>query len=650
MKNLLSFCVLSLSLCIQAQVVPDEFGNVKPEYLSMKNYPGDDQAEAVVLYDFGKTYFIDTDYGFRILFERTTKIKILTKAGIKYANVEIPYYVEKDEMERILSIDGYTFNFESGSLMRTKLDSKTIFEEKLNDHVILKKFALPDVKEGSVIEYKYKVESPYFVNLHDWEFQSSIPTIYSEYTVAMIPFYEYSYIFQGAKKFDVFKNTQTSMKRNFGGIEYADNVFTFGMKNVPAFRDEAFITSVNDYIMKIDFQLAVLHHLNGANVEYITTWPLLNEKLLKLPEFGLYIKNSAKNAGIILASLGISSLPPLEKADMIFRYVKSNYNWDGYYSKFAGKSSKDFLKTKTGNTADINLFLCAMLNEAGLDAYPVILSTRSNGKIPVDFPFQQFLNYVIVMTETGGKRYLLDATESLAQFGMLPVRCINNKGLIVDKERTEWVQLIDEAVSFETDSVRIAFNPEMDSASVSTTVISSGHRALDLRRSFITDPEKFRNDMMSGEMRMKMPLKTINLTEIEKPFTYDYMTSVLLESVSDKLLVNPFPGLVPTENPLKISFRNYPVDMIYSKTYNFISVIEVPKGYKFAEGIKDVNIDNALVTIRYSSQNTADNITIEGSYTFKKAVYFPHEYFELKKLYTTIVETFNNKIILQKTQ
>src|SRR5512133_3544353 len=195
MKTILCFLLLLLCLLSESQVVPDEFGNIKPEYLSMKSYLPDEQAEAVVLYDFGKTYFTESDYGFRITFERTTKIKILKKAGIDFASIEVPYYVENTQMETVYDIEGYTFSFENGALNKTKLDPKAAFDEKVNDHWMVKKWAMPDVKEGSVIEYKYKVLSPYFVNLRDWEFQSRIPTIYSEYTVCMIPFYEYSYIF-----------------------------------------------------------------------------------------------------------------------------------------------------------------------------------------------------------------------------------------------------------------------------------------------------------------------------------------------------------------------------------------------------------------------------------------------------------------------
>lgn len=649
MKTILCLIFTFSFIGAGAQVVPDEFGNVKPEYLSMTSYLSDDLAEAVVLYDFGKTYFTDSDYGFRIIFERTRKIKILKKAGIDYASVEVPYYVENSERETVYDIEGYTFSFENGSLRKTKLDPKSVFEEKINDHWMVKKWAMPDVSEGSVIEYRYKVISPYFVNLRDWEFQSKIPTIYSQYTVCMIPFYEYSYIFQGAKKFDVFKNELTSMKRNYAGVEYPDNNYTFGMKNIPAFRDEDFITSVNDYLMKIDFQLAVVHHTNGANVEYVTTWPLLNEKLLKDPDFGLFMKSATKNATEIIPLLSLESKTPREKAEIITSYVKANFNWDGYNSKFTGQTLKEFLKTKTGNVASVNLYLCAMLGAAGLDAEPVILSTRNNGKVPMDFPFQQFLNYVIAMVRIDGKPVLLDATEPLSPFGMLPARCINEKGLIVKKDAAEWIALTDESPSVESDSVRISFGDSPDSINVVVNINSTGHAALDYRRSFISDKNEFSNRWFAQDRVMKKAVSVSNEKEITKPFCFEYAATMPLETVNDKILVTPFPGLTPSENPLKISYRSYPVDMVYPKTNTFTAIIDIPKGYRVADVPKDINVDHSLVSITYKTEVLPEKVVVNGSYAFKKAVYYPAEYYNLKNLYTQIVQTFNNKIVLVKS-
>ncbi|HLO58061.1 MAG TPA: transglutaminase domain-containing protein [Bacteroidales bacterium] len=650
MKKSPIILILFLTLINAALIaqVRDEFGTVKPEQLSMTSYAHDDKAEAVVLYDFGKTFFYDSDNGFQIIFERTTKIKIFSKAGLKYATVEIPYYIETTQLEKVFDIEGYTFNFGATGLQKTGLSNKSVYDEKVNDHWMVKKFEMPDVKEGSVIEYKYKVISPYFTNLRDWEFQRGIPTVYSEYTVGMIPFYEYCYIFQGAKKFDVFTVAPTVMKRNYAGMEFADNNYTFGMKNIPAFRDESFITSINDYLMKIDFQLAVVHHPNGANVDYITTWPLLNEKLLKDADFGLFMKAVSRNAGDILSTMNLDSKSPQEKAEAITDYVKANFNWDGASSKFTGQTAKDFLKTKTGNCASINLFLIAVLNAAGVQTYPVILSTRGNGKVPVDFPFQQFLNYVVAMAMIDNKPVLLDATEPLSPFGMLPARCINEKGLIVNKDKIEWIPLIDQNISSETDSLHIVLTPAVDSATTDFHITATGHKALDYRSDYTDDHMDFEKDLFNEEVVMKSHVIARNEKECLKPFLLDYKAATSVETVGDKLLVTPFPGLVPGENPLKLNYRNYPVDMVYAETNLLHSVIDIPQGYKLAEVPKEINEDTPVTAITYKVETSGDKIIVNGSYTFKKAIYQPAEYYNLKGAFTQIVQTFNNKIILVK--
>jgi hypothetical protein len=62
-------------------------------------------------------------------------------------------------------------------------------------------------------------------------------------------------------------------------------------------------------------------------------------------------------------------------------------------------------KDKTGNVAEINLMLTAMLRYAGLNANPVLVSTRSNGIAM--FPNRTAFNYVIAAVENGGNYTLL---------------------------------------------------------------------------------------------------------------------------------------------------------------------------------------------------------------------------------------------------
>ncbi len=650
MKRSLLFPLLAFFFILptHAQNYFDDFGKINLNELQMTTYNRDNLAEAVVLYDIGKTLFTTGDLGVRFLFERITRIKILSKAGLKYAEIEIPYYIDKDGIEKISDIQGITYNLEGNTAKTSRLDPNQVYDEKINENWSQKKFALPDVKEGSVIEYRYSIESPFLFNLRDWKFQSTIPVVYSEYTARMIPFYEYTYILQGASKFDVYKNVPGNFKNHYATVDYYDNIYTFGMKNLPAFRDEDFITSINDYIVKMDFQLSMIRYPGGSTREIITTWPLLIQSLLKLNEFGLYMKAVTKSSDELLGTLALDSKSNEDKTKMIVSYVKSNFNWDGYSSKYANKSTKEFLKTKTGNSANINLFLASMLSEAGIESYPVLLSTRDHGKIPVDYPFEQFLNYVIVLAKIDNKQILLDATEPLSPFGMLPARCINEKGLIVHREKTEWIQLADNGISEEADSVFITFNETLDSAFADIHVQSLGHKALELRRSYHNDADNLKEYCIKDEIELRSDIAVKNEKSIENPFIFDYKVKTGVEMVGDKLLVTAFPGLTPSQNPLRVGFRSYPVDMVYPNTNSFTAVIDIPKGYRYAENKKDVSIDNPLMNIRYHIDNTTDKLKITGNYTFKKPVYLPHEYYDLKSYYTTIIETFNNKIVLVK--
>ena len=205
-KYLMAICLCALiNTIILAQNFTHEFGKFSGEEFQMERYDKDPSAEAVVIYDIGSSYFRLTDEGYRLIFERKTKIKIFNKAGLKYAQFEIPYYIKNNDEEKIEELEGNTYNYENGIVRKTSLDLKSTYIEKESENWMVKKFAMPDVKDGSIIEVSYRITTPYFFNFRSWEFQNKIPVIYSEYVTKMIPFYEYNYILQGASKFDSFR-------------------------------------------------------------------------------------------------------------------------------------------------------------------------------------------------------------------------------------------------------------------------------------------------------------------------------------------------------------------------------------------------------------------------------------------------------------
>lgn len=130
-----------------------KFGEVSMEEMEMKTYPNDSSVNAVVLYEDGYTNF-DYEDGFILSKELKERIKILKQEGVDLATVTTTYRVEGSDKERILDIEACAYNFEHGKIVTSKLDKKFIFEEKLSDNVYQVKFAIPNVKVGTVFEYK----------------------------------------------------------------------------------------------------------------------------------------------------------------------------------------------------------------------------------------------------------------------------------------------------------------------------------------------------------------------------------------------------------------------------------------------------------------------------------------------------------------
>jgi hypothetical protein len=548
-RSLFFIVIFLFPQLIISQEYSREFGNISPEELKMEEYADDKDAEAVVLFDMGKSYFSESDKGYDVVFEKVTRIKIFSEAGLKWAEVEIPFYQEGGIFEKVSEIEACTYNYENGRLSKSTINKDAIYEEKINENWKAKKMALPDVKAGSVIEYKYTIRSQYVFNLRDWDFQWRIPVVYSEYVTKMIPFYTYTYILQGANKFSsTWSYKEGGLPRRFGLIEFTDIVYHYVMEKVPAFKEEEFISSINDYIIKLDFQLSEFNSPRGGTTKIMTTWPEMIKELLKHNDFGRYVKKCEKLADKLLNANHSENLSELEKFNLVMNYVKKNYNWNKRESKYASKSPNEVIKDKFGNCADINLLAVGLLNAMGIEANPMIMSTREHGKIKINFPFAHFFNYVLIQSKIDGKVVLADATAINIPNDRIPSRCINDAGLIIKNGEVNWISL---ACNFPS---KIKTNVIIDSLgtdlSAQMSVSASEYDAFNLRTTYGDDKKKLKEKLeKDGYTVEESSIETANIKDLEKPYNVKFSFTKNAEYLNDKIYISPFFNETITEKP-----------------------------------------------------------------------------------------------------
>ena len=192
--------------------MPGKVWKVKVEDFTLNSPAIDSSSNAVIVLDKGDISFEGNEKGwFNYVFKRSKRIMIIKNKGFDLATVKLLLYKNEDTKDKVENVVGVTSNIENGTITETRLNLKDVFEEKSDKNHFYKKFTMPGVKEGSIIEYSYTIKSDFIFNLPSWEFQSSeCPTLWSEYNVTIPGLLSYMSQFQGSHKFDIDKSGEGS--------------------------------------------------------------------------------------------------------------------------------------------------------------------------------------------------------------------------------------------------------------------------------------------------------------------------------------------------------------------------------------------------------------------------------------------------------
>ncbi|WP_121357196.1 DUF3857 domain-containing protein [Flavisolibacter nicotianae] len=421
----LCFC-LSLSIRSSAQSESPAFGETSAEEREMKECPFDRSADAVILLDHAVAYFNDQ---YNLITERRIRLKILKEKGIGRGDINIPFY-SGEGFEFLRDIEAQvTTPGSNGTFTVTTLERKNIFERKINSLYSVISFALPNIKVGSIIDYKYISTMKSYGGLRRWEFQKEIPVITSSYELAPIANSEFAYSVYRTNNLPV----EVTPNKEAGKVRFV-------MHNIPGLRDEVYTASTRNFLQRVNFQFASFTNYYGKT-NYSATWQQLATELIDEPGFGSQAKKDLSGTAFLK---GLSpSLAPAEKVKTIYDFVRSNITWNNFTSKYCEDGVKNILEKKKGNSGDINLLLVSLLKSAGLDAYPLLVSERDNGLIDTTYSYLEQFNKVVAFVSCNGTDYVLDGTDQNTPFFMVPTDLLNTIGFLVDKKKHRFIYFKD---------------------------------------------------------------------------------------------------------------------------------------------------------------------------------------------------------------
>ncbi|MBW4362569.1 DUF3857 domain-containing protein [Flavobacterium taihuense] len=674
MKNLINFLFLSILFCSNANAQEFKLGKVSIAELEQKTHPKDTAAVAAILFKKGETKFEYSHAdGFKVVIVMSMRIKIYKKEGYDWANQEVRFIAGDSYVkESVHFSEAVTYNLVEGKIEKTKLKSEGEFEEKVNRYWNKKKITLPNVKEGSVLEFQYTIRTNNIGMLREFDFQTNIPVDYSEYKTYVPEYYIYNSKMKGtfAPQIVTEKSTKsvtlTSMERSEGrslvaiarGSNYSEDKFeyletktTYISKNMPAMKEEAFVNNIDNYTSSLTQELSMTKYPNEPLKPYSTDWHAVVKTIYDNDDFGSELNKIGyfeDDLNAVIAGLTTQD----EIISTILNYVKSTVKWNEYNGYSCDDGVKKAYKDKTGNVAEINLMLTAMLRTAGLKANPVLLSTRSNG-IAL-FPNRTAFNYVIAAVETPQGLILLDATSKFSMPNVLPFRDLNWMGRLIRKDGTsEEVDLMPKKASNNI----VTMNYTIDPTGKITGKLRrqrTDHKAMRFRSDIENIKEEDFLEKLENENE-KIEISNYSRTnekDVQLPIieTCSFTGTNLCEFIGEKMYINPLLFFTEEHNPFKQDNREYPVDYGFPFLDKYTINIDIPVGYAVETLPKSTQLDmiENLGSFRFMSNVSGNKIQLSISHQINTPIVSPEYYTTLKEYYQGMIAKETEKIVLKK--
>ena len=335
--------------------------------------------------------------------------------------------------------------------------------------------------------------------------------------------------------------------------------------------------------------------------------------------------------------------------------------WNGYDNLWSFYGVKSAWNERSGTSGEINLILINRLREAGLNANPILVSTREHGQVRPSDPstgqFNKVLAYVTIDEKDERKNYFLDATDTLTPSHLIPEEVMFSNGLLITKSspveyRFEWKPIWTALRGYRNSVIvdgrldEIGWNGK---AAVHSYDYSRIGRLADYKK-------KKQEEYFTTYLTAANPSIQINDFKLENerndslPLVQNFEFSEPLASSGGYryFSLNRFCGL--DKNPFVADNRFSDVFFGTVRDFSINANITIPEGYVF-EGIpKNTKMILPDTSISFTRASTVfgSQLSVRISLEFKRAYYTREEYHSFREFYKRLFDALNEQYVVRK--
>jgi Domain of Unknown Function with PDB structure (DUF3857) len=627
----------STDLNLTPDVPIAKYGRIDTSDLKMKSCNFEKDANAMVLFDRA-----EMACGLpQIVMIRQRRIKIFNDNGKKEANIRIEYN-NRFGAEAIIGLEAETINLNNGKIEYTKLDPKLIYAEHTdkNKDVIL--FTMPNVKAGSVIEYRYIWERGSSRNVPDWAFQCDMPTRYSQLNIFINPLIVFTALY---RKDQPFVRDTISMS-GYGHV--------WAMANVPSVKDEHYMRSAADALQSVSLVISSVKY-GGQTNNISGTWAEVGKEIANDKDFYQPFDQSLHDEDDLVKKAKALKTDD-EKIAFLFNQVKTLMKWNEEKNWFSKDGIKSAWKKKSGNWGEINMILNRLLKLAGIKSYPMLVSTRDNGRLLSNFVSIFQINKLVTYVPVDStKYYVLDATDKYAIYNEIPFDLLNSNGLSLNKEKEKYdlVFMKKDLPVKQVVLINAEIKPDGNMSGTAQINSFSYNKSNTLELYKTLDEKKYKNFLTDNDNNLKIASLKFENADIDSlPLTQNINFSLGLPGTDDKYIYfNPNLFTSLHSNPFISEDRVSDIDFGCSNIYSINGRYKIPDGYKIEALPKSMNllIADKSITFKRIVAEQEGYVIVYYVISYKKSFYPQANYPDIHAYFKKMNEILNEQIVLKKS-
>jgi hypothetical protein len=625
--------ILLLGFCCQAAGQTDDWLPVTPQDLQWKDASGDSGVTAVQLYYLER---IDDTNKSEFYYHR---IKVLTEAGRKYANVEIPVYPETS----VSDLQGRTIRPDGSIAGTVDRPYEKVLVRGRRIKILAQTFTLPDVTVGSIVEYKYRVQNKKLYRRR-WVLEHDLFTVKQRFV--------YKFPEREAVSFVVSRSKALPVQ--------AKGLIELEMNDVPRFDAEEQMPPVDEYKASVKFTYG--HQMDSLN----PIWGLRSRAWAAQVDEFIGRHKEVRNAAVEAIGNVTDSEEKLRRLYARAQQIQ-NLSYERHRSKDEQKKEQiktnkhvaDVLNHGYGDGWEIAVLFTAMAREAGFGASVVLVASRSERFFREADLTPGHYDASIVDVFLNGKDLYLDPGTRFCPFGMRRWTRTSTAAIKLLRFGGVFFQLppanYEQAVALRT--ARLALAPD-GALTGDINVRYEAGEALEHRLVALDTDEAGRRKEMEDELKQWLPsTAVVTLTDAQgweladSPLLANFHVEIpaYATSAGKRLLAPVSLFQARQKNTFQKTERKYPVYYPYPFTEIDTVVIKLPDGISVENFPEAQSARPPFGQYSNSSRLVDGQIITSRSLTLKQFLYNTSLYPDLKAFFDKVRAGDEGQTVLRLT-